>query len=175
MGRQSNDGEKILSKAEVLVILLAIVGVLGVYFYMTFLYPTPCAAPPNLFEYSLNINKTADGWIIKVHGWLEIYNRMTGKYDKNYRVELSKLLYAIYNTSHFYEERYVSSIKNKSSPFGIIFYDVDNNNLLSDGDYMFIPMLKNSSNYVHSGDFVEFRYNGYITPTNTGTEKVKLP
>ncbi len=177
MGRKRKEREKQISNVEIVIIVLVIVGLLGMYFYMTFLYSSPCASPPNLFVCSLDINKTSEGWVIKMHGWLEIYNQFTGKYRKNYNVSLFNLYYSVYNSSsHFYyEDGYLSYIKNNTSPHGIIFHDVDSNNLLSDGDYMFIPMLKNSSNYIHSGDFVEFLYNGYITPTNTETEDVKLP
>ncbi len=104
------------------------------------------------------------------------YNDSTGKYYKNSIVELSKLLYAVYNitSGYVYENGLVGSIKNKTSSIGIIFHDVDDNNLLSDEDYMFIPLKNiNNGNYPHSGDAVVFRYSNAIMAGEQ--DIVKLP
>ena len=175
MRPRRKDVEKHISNVGMVIIVLVVVSLLvGLYFYITFVYNTPCVPPPNLFVYSLNVNKTSEGWVIKLHGWLEICNQLTGRYDKSYEILLSKLQYTIYNTSHFYEERYVSSIKNKASPYGVIFYDADNDSRLSDADYMFILQMNGTSNstiYPHSGDFIYFHYMGYLTRITNGEKQ----
>ena len=117
----------------------------------------------DVFIASFNATKTHDGWIVSnVQAWIKRYN-CSGDYYVDDKVELSHLYYVIYNVSneHIYEKGYISSIKNTSSSLGVVFYDVDNNGILSKGDYMFIPTaVENSENYPHSGDRVVFSYDG---------------
>ena len=123
---------------------------------------------PNYFMGSFNATKTSDGWIIRGYAYISCYNSTA---DCN--VELSHLHYLVYNSSkgYIYEEGYVISIKNKPSPLGIVFYDVDNDNILSEEDYMFIPSKNESSvNHPHSRDVVIFAYDNCV-----GSADVYLP
>ena len=118
---------------------------------------------PCMFFGSFNATKTSDGWVIKGYAYMGKINNSTEGYYFDHKVELSHLHYSVDNHSngHIYERGYISSIKNKTSSLGIVFYDVDNNGILSKGDYMFIPRIEeNSMNHPRSGDYVIFGYDG---------------
>ena len=162
---------KIIKFIFIIIIISIIIIPVALFVYYYWFY-NPCERA-SIFICDVNVTSASDGWIITLKA--EAYDNYV-----NYNIKLSKLYYIIYNYSqtermYIYEEGYVSSIKNKPSPLGVIFYDVDNDNLLSDEDYMFIPKHENNSTlkYPHSGDYIFFRHNEYgVMPLE---EDTKLP
>ena len=166
---------KIIDLTFNIIIICIIIMPVALFVYYYWFYTTP---PSPIFVYNVNISTTSDGWIVKLCAWVRVYTDEQHYYDK-YNIKLSKIIYIIVNYSdHYgsiYEDGYLISIKNKPSPLGIIFYDVDNDNLLSDEDYMFIPKHENNSTlkYPHSGDYIFFRHSEYgVMPLE---EDTKLP
>lgn len=157
--KKSNRFRRAIESVSIVIVFIFI---LFAVFY-SFSLIQPPRGHPCKFNSIFNVTKTSDGWVIKGHAWIMQYNESSGEYYKNYSVELSKLSYAVYNvtTGYVYDKGTVKSIKNKTSPIGIIFHDADGNDLLSQEDCMVIP-LKNVSgeNYPHSGDRVVFSYDG---------------
>lgn len=96
----SNKREELQSSdIAAIIIMIIILGILAdIAFYAIFIYQPPCTG--NKFIIFLKATKTSNGWIIKGYGWIEKYNQNTGKYEKDYRVELSKLYYKVFNVSN---------------------------------------------------------------------------
>ncbi len=135
--------EEILKKQIIVLIVInsLLVLIIGGIFLVT-IFQQERYHHPDVFTASFNVTKTHDGWIIKIYAGIKRYNG-SGDYHGDYKVELSHLYYVVYNISngHIYEKGYISSIKNTPSSLGIVFYDEDNNGILSKGDYMFIPRI----------------------------------
>ena len=156
------DIKKQIKILKIINIILLICIAFTIYLMAVEYYEYQQEKPPDIFRGFFNVTKTPDGWIIKGYAYI-LKPNSTGAYSYiDRKVELSHLRYDVDNNSndYVYESGYISSIVNKPSPLGIVFYDVDNNGLLSKGDYMFIPRKGNSTNYPHSGDKVIFMYDG---------------